>query len=203
MFKEVGIIVSGTDIIGWMQTHATNSAATFAHPRRNVSAFGVQGGMRVADFGAGSGAYTLAIAERLEGSGTVYAIDVQHELLRRVLNDAKKRGLNNVEVVWADLELPRASKLADGSIDLVVISNLLFQLPDKQPVLREARRILKPSGKLVLIDWSDSFGGMGPQKEDVVGKDAAMTLAEKAGFAQVREFAAGAHHWGVQLKPTT
>jgi len=173
----------------------------FAHPRQNVAALGLQSGMRVADFGAGSGAYVLAIAERLEESGVVYAIDVQRELLRRIHNEAVRRGFKNVEVIWADLEVPRASKLADGSIDLVLISNLLFQVPDKPPVLREARRIVKPTGRVAVIDWSESFGGMGPIEEDVVEKEAALELSRNAGLDLEREFAAGAHHYGLILRP--
>lgn len=183
-------------------SHVSGHDAKFAHPRRNVAALGLQGGMRVADFGAGSGAYTLALAERLEGSGRVYAIDVQRDLLRRVANEAAHRGYKNIEIIWADLEVPRASKLADNSIDLVLISNLLFQVPDKTPILREARRIVKGIGHVAIIDWSDSFGGMGPLKEDVVKKEQALELAEKSGFSLVREFQAGAHHYGLMLKPT-
>ena len=180
--------------------HSPLKTAGFAHPTRNVAALGIQGGMRVADFGAGSGAYTLAIAERLEGSGKVYAIDVQRDLLRRISNEAMRRGYKNVEVLWADLEVPRASKLADASIDLVLISNLLFQVPDKIPVLREARRIVKPAGHVAIIDWSASFGGMGPLKEDVVKKEAAIEFAKKAGLEVSREFPAGAHHYGLILR---
>src|SRR3989344_5324127 len=181
--------------------HLAQDTAGFAHPRRNVAALGVQSGMRVADFGAGSGAYTLALAERLEGSGRIYAIDVQRDLLRRIANEAARRGYKNVEVIWGDLEVPRASKLADGSIDLVLMSNLLFQVPDKTPVLREARRIVKGNGHIAIIDWSESFGGMGPIKEDVVKKETALELSEKAGLSLVREFTAGAHHYGLLLKP--
>lgn len=184
------------------QSHGSGHEAKFAHPRRNVAALGLQGGMRVADFGAGSGAYTLALAERLEGSGRVYAIDVQRDLLRKVANEARHHGYNNVEVIWADLEVPRASRLADSSIDLVLISNLLFQVPDKSLVLEEARRIVKGIGHVAIIDWSDSFGGMGPLKEDVVKKEQALTLAENASFSLVREFSAGAHHYGLIFKPT-
>lgn len=158
--------------------------------------------MRVADFGAGSGAYTLEIAAQLEGNGTVYAIDVQRDLLRRISNEAAQRGYSNVEVIWADLEIPRASKLADGSIDLVLVSNLLFQVPDKLPVLREARRIVKSIGHVAVIDWVGSFGGVGPVKDDVIMKEAVLELAEKAHLALVREFHAGAHHWGLILKPS-
>ncbi|MBI4079732.1 class I SAM-dependent methyltransferase [Candidatus Kaiserbacteria bacterium] len=173
----------------------------FAHPRSNVAALGLQSGMRVVDFGAGSGAYVLSIAERLEGSGVVYAIDVQRELLRRIHNEAQRRGYKNVEVIWADLETPRASKLADSSIDLVLISNLLFQVPDKAPVLREARRIVKPVGRVAVIDWAESFGGMGPVEEDVVSKGNAIELAGKSGLDLEREFVAGAHHYGLMFRP--
>lgn len=183
--------------------HTSVSAAGFAHPKRNVAALGLQHGMRVADFGSGSGAYALAIADRLQGSGTVYAIDIQRDLLRRIHNEAARRGYKNVEVIWADLEAPRASKLADASIDLVLISNLLFQVPDKGPLLREARRIVKGGGHVVVIDWSDSFKGMGPTAEDVVRKEAALALAKKAGLELQHEFAAGAHHYGLVLQPST
>ncbi|MBI4090426.1 MAG: class I SAM-dependent methyltransferase [Candidatus Komeilibacteria bacterium] len=184
------------------QRHSPSQPARFAHPKRNIAAIGLQQGMRVVDFGAGSGAYVLAIAERLQGSGTVYAVDIQRELLRRIHNEAARRGFRNVEVIWADLEMGRASKLAGASVDLVLISNLLFQVQGKGPVLREARRILKSSGHVVVIDWYDSFKGMGPIREDVVTKDAALALARKEGLELLREFEAGAHHYGLILQPT-
>ena len=191
---KVSLVTSSAD-------DAPAGSQGFVHPRRNVAAFGIQSGQSVADFGAGSGAYTLAIAERLEGSGRVYAIDVQRDLLRRIVNEAVRHGYKNVEVIWADLEVPRASKFADTSIDLVLISNLLFQVPEKALVLQEARRIVKGAGHVAIIDWGDSFGGMGPIKEDVVKKETARDLAEKVGLSLVREFPAGAHHYGLLFQP--
>ena len=184
-----------------MQTHAPSKTAPFAHPRRNVAALGIEPGMLVADFGSGSGAYVLAIADRLEGLGHIYAIDIQRDLLRRISNEATKLGHKNVEVIWADLEAPRASKLANGTLDLVLASNILFQVPDKKALLSEARRILKAKGRLVIVDWSESFKGMGPTEEDVIAKDAALELARKEGFELVKEFPAGAHHYGLILRP--
>lgn len=155
--------------------------------------------MTVADFGSGSGHYTLAIAKRLEHSGHVYAIDIQKDLLTRIKNEAHKHGYKNVEVIWGDLERPHASKIANGHADLVLMSNLLFQLEDKQQPLREAMRILKPRGRLVIIDWSESFGGLGPIKKHVVKRESASALAQAAGFKFVEEFDAGAHHYGLVL----
>lgn len=171
--------------------------AGFAHPRLNVAALGVEPGMSVADFGSGSGIYVLHIAEALENSGRVYAIDVQRDLLHRVKNEAHRRGFKNVDVIWTDLERPGASKFANQTLDLVLISNLLFQVENKAAVFAEAWRILKPAGRLAIIDWSDSFGGMGPITKDVVNKNAALMLARESGFKLQREFSAGAHHYGM------
>jgi ubiquinone/menaquinone biosynthesis C-methylase UbiE len=175
--------------------------AGFAHPARNVSMFGIEPGMSVADFGAGSGAYIWPIAEALENSGQLFAIDVQQDLLRRIHNEAHKRGYKNVKIIWADLEKAKSSKIADKTLDYVLISNLLFQLENKGAVITEARRILKPSGKLILIDWSDSFNGMGPHKSSVVPRAAGIQLLQQGGFEITDEFKAGAHHWGLLALP--
>jgi ubiquinone/menaquinone biosynthesis C-methylase UbiE len=182
------------------QRHSPLHTAGFAHPARNVDALDIHPGMLIADFGSGSGAYALAMAERLRNEGRIYAIDVQKDLLRRIHHEAQQRGFNNVDVIWADLEKPHAAKMRGGTLDLVLISNLLFQVEDKAAVLKEARRVLHDGGRLVLIDWSDSFSGMGPHKKSVVTKAAALALAREQGFELLREFPAGAHHWGLVLR---
>jgi ubiquinone/menaquinone biosynthesis C-methylase UbiE len=171
--------------------------AGFAHPARNVSMFGIEPGMSVADFGAGSGHYIWPIAEALKNSGQLYAIDVQQDLLRRIHNEAHKRGYKNVKIIWADLERPKSSKIADKTLDYVLISNLLFQIENKKVVIAEAHRVLKPSGKLIVIDWADSFNGMGPHKSSVVTRETGMQLLQQSGFEITDEFKAGAHHWGL------
>lgn len=174
----------------------------FAHPPRNIAALGILPGMSVADFGSGSGAYVLLIAEALANSGHVYAVDVQKDLLRRTYNEARRRGLNNVQVLWGDLERPAGSKLAQETADLVLVSNLLFQVSEKSAIFAEAYRVLKLGGRLVVIDWTDSFAGLGPQSTDVYGASAARTAAERAGFAYQTDFIAGAHHYGLIFKRT-
>ena len=181
------------------ETRAVLNTAGFAHPPRNVAALDIQPGMMIADFGSGSGAYVFAIAEKLSGKGEVYAVDVQRDLLRKIHNEAHKRGLTSVRIIWGDLEKPTGSKLLDRSCDLVLISNLLFQIDEKARLFEEAGRILKPDGRLAIIDWQDSFGGMGPIDEKVVTKDAALQLAKDAGMGLEKEFEAGEHHYGLVL----
>jgi ubiquinone/menaquinone biosynthesis C-methylase UbiE len=174
--------------------------AGFAHPKTNTDALGVKPGMVVVDFGAGSGAYVWHVAEQLKGSGMVYAVDVQNDLLRRIKNEAERKSIKVVETIWGDIEKREGSKLADACADIVLMSNILFQLDDKRAGLTEARRILKDDGVLAIIDWTSSHGGMGPQPRDVVHKDAAIVLAHESGFDLASDFAAGAHHYGLLMK---
>ena len=173
--------------------------ASFAHPQRNIEALGVEPGMRIADFGSGSGAYVLAIAEILHGRGSIYAVDIQKDLLRRIKNEATRRSLE-VEVVWGDLEEAGGSKIADGALDLVLISNLLFQVKKREQILKEAVRVLRGNGRVAVIDWSESFGGMGPHPEDVCTKEDALMHARTTSLTFVKEFDAGAHHYGLLFR---
>lgn len=172
----------------------------FSDPVKNVESCGIQAGMEIADFGSGSGHYTLAAARALASTGRVYAIDVNKDLLTKLKNHATRDGFYNVEVIWGDIEKPNGTKLRDGSIDLVFLSNILFQIEDKDALIKEVKRVLKPNARVMVVDWSDSFGGIGPTPKMVVNKIMASTMFEKAGFHLDREVSAGSHHYGLMYK---
>ena len=172
----------------------------FSDPQKNIEQCGIQAGMEIADLGAGSGFYTIAVAKALISTGRVYAIDLQKDLLTKIKNTAVSQGLYNAEVIWGDIEKPSGTHLREGSIDLALLSNILFQLEDKQGMINEVKRILKPGGRVLVVDWSDSFGGIGPESKKVVLKTSAVEMFEKNGFHQDREIDAGSHHYGIIFK---
>ncbi len=172
----------------------------FSDPQKIMESCGIQAGMEIADFGAGSGFYTIAAARALIATGRVYAIDVQKDLLVKIRNQAISQGLYNVEIIWGDVEKPSGTHLADASIDLVFLTNILFQLEQKQAVLDEIKRILRPNGRVLVVDWNDSFGGIGPAPEKVFLKKDAQEMFEKNGFHLDREIVAGPHHYGLIFK---
>lgn len=169
----------------------------FAQPEKNIEQFGVDPGLKVADLGSGAGFYSLALARAVGKNGRVFAVDVQQDLLSKLKTEAMQHNLSNIEVVWGDIEEVRGTKIAPQTIDRVVIANTLFQTDDKDGLVQEAARIIKPKGKLLLVDWADSFGGLGPQKSRIVKPDQARALFERAGFSHVRDIKAGDHHYGM------
>lgn len=172
----------------------------FSDPVKVVESVGIQAGMDVADFGAGSGFYSLASAKALASTGRVYAIDVQKDLLSKLKNHAIKEGIYNIEVIWGDVEKINGTKLRDFSIDVVFICNIFFMAEEKEVIIKEAKRILKPGGRVVFVDWADSFGGLGPKPKSVFKKGKALALFERMGFHKDREIQSGAHHYGFIFK---
>ena len=172
----------------------------FSDPEVNVRQFRLEPGMLVADFGAGVGGYTIASAKEVGRRGMVYAVDIQQELLSRIKNNASKEGLENVETVWGDIETLNGSGLQEQTIDAVIISNILFLVEDKDSLVQEISRILKRNGKILVVDWKDSFGGLGPKAESIVPLNEVKDLFEKHNFSLLREIQAGAHHYGAVFK---
>lgn len=171
--------------------------SNFTDPETNINELGVYEGMTAVDLGAGTGAYTVILGERVGEKGHVVAVEVQKEFLANIKSLADSRGLHNVEVIWGDIEKLGGTKVKDNSVDVAVISNVLFQAEDKQGLIQEVKRILKTGGKLLIIEWKDSFNNLGPEKDAVVPLTIARGMCERQGFAFKKDFDAGEHHYGL------
>lgn len=169
----------------------------FSNPDQNVAQLGLKEGMRVADLGAGSGAYAKSLASRVGHTGKVYAVEVQKGLVHKLESELNTWGISNVICIWGNIEKVHGTKIADHSMDAVVVANVLFQAEDKLGLIDETKRIVKRGGKVLLIDWLSSFSGMGPQPEHVVGVEAATDLFTKRGFKFVEKISVGNHHYGI------
>lgn len=174
----------------------------FLEPQDIIRQMDVQSGMHVADLGAGVGTLSIILARAVGDAGKVYAIEVQKSLLERLKNETREARVHNVEALWGDIERVNGTHLGDGAVDAAVASNVLFQTEDKSGFAAETKRILKPGGKLLLIDWTDSFNGLGPRKDHVITEQAGKELFEKAGFRFVKKINAGAHHYGLVFRKT-
>jgi ubiquinone/menaquinone biosynthesis C-methylase UbiE len=106
-----------------------------------------QPGERLLEIGVGTGYYSFDLAEWVAPTGTLELFDLQQEFLDHVMRAAAERGLTNLNPTQGD-----ATRLPyeDASIDAVVLTAVLGEIPDKAAALREIRRVLKPAGRLVV-----------------------------------------------------
>ena len=173
----------------------------FSDPQKILEQFKLNTGRAVADIGSGGGYYAITAAKMVGPMGRVYAIDILKDMLQKVKNEAIRNQLYNVEALWGNAEKLGGTRLADATVDVVLVCNSLFLVEDKNTFALEVKRILRPEGKVLLVDWKDSYGGMGPQPSHVVLPETARALFEKAGFEFERELKdAGEHHYGIIFK---
>lgn len=114
-----------------------------------IGAMGLTAGMTVADIGAGTGLFTVAIAPRVEPGGTVYAVDIVPAFLERIRDRVSEEKLQNVEVVMG---AERATNLEPGSIDLAFMCDTYHHLEYPLTYMRSLFEALRTDASLVLID---------------------------------------------------
>lgn len=172
----------------------------FVIPEVVTSHFLLRSGDLVADFGAGSGAFMAPLAKAVGNTGRVYACEIQKVLVESLGEKARVQRLTNIQTLWCDLEEPNGINIPNGELDAAILVNTLFQIEDKLVSIKEMHRTLRVGGKFFVIDWTESFAGMGPTAGHVVTGVMATNLLESNGFVLEREFPAGEHHYGLAFR---
>jgi ubiquinone/menaquinone biosynthesis C-methylase UbiE len=148
-------------------------------------------GERILEIGPGTGYYTLDMAEWVGAQGTIEIFDIQQEFLDHTMERAGQRGVSNVVPTQGDAtDLP----YEDDSIDAVVLTAVLGEIPDRATALREIARVLRPGGRLVVgeLCFPDPHFTTFASLQGQCG-DATLRLEERSGnwFGYFARFAAG------------
>ncbi len=179
----------------------TPNNGTVLDPLNVLKACGVHTGMRIADFGCGHGHFVIPAAKLVGNRGSVYAIDLQHELVKTIESNAKSASLINIEPIWADLEVLGATKIPNNVLDVVLLINNHVDAAVQRKMLREAVRVLRQGGQIFLFDWLDgNTVPFAPAITERVPKETAIANAQALGLRLVDEFRPSRYHYGLRLQ---
>ena len=170
---------------------------TLIDPYKALEEAGIRQDMKVADLGVGAVGHFLFPAAQMVGErGMVFGVDILQSVIQANRSRAKTAGVDNVEMIWGDIERDAGTRLPDNSIDLAIMVNVLYAVK-KESALLEVKRILHTGGILCVIEWKPAGTVLGPPPEKRLQKEEAVNWAARAGLTFRKEFEAGPHHYGL------
>jgi len=170
----------------------------FLQPKEILKQIDIHNNMNIADFGCGSGYFSIPMAKIVE-EGRVYALDIMKDALEAVRSKVELENISNIETVHCNLEDSNGSKLNDGAIDLVLLRNILFQSQKKSEIIKEAKRVLKDNNRLIIVEWIKA-SPLAPKDCWLISKEEAQQLIKLEGFDFEKELEIDNHHYGLVFR---
>ena len=167
----------------------------FISPAKVLSDLGLKPGMTVVDYASGAGHWSLSAAKLVAPNGKVFAIEDDINMLNLLRSRAELEHISNIEIEEVTLETG-SSKLARPS-DLVIMSNILHLIKDKEAFVTKAASLVNENGKLLFVDWVAKKTLFGPPVELRVNEERVISLFEQASLHFSCTVEAGIDHFGL------
>ncbi len=177
---------------GGSHHHAGKSSRDFLDAANVLGEIGLSPGMVVLDAGSGDGHFSIAASALVGPTGNVWALDSDRPSLDRLAREIFTNGLKNIRLLLADLGEPLPVK--SGSVDLCIMVNVLHGLAWENTApaaLREIARVLRPGGRLAVVEFKKRPMEIGPPPEVRLGQEDVGRLVAPAGLKSERAFEAG------------
>lgn len=150
------------------------------NPNRILRLVEIKPNFVATDLGCGSGYFTIPLAKKVE---KVYAIDVQKEMLQTLEQKTRQQNIKNIEpMISKESKIP----LEDETLELLISVNALHEFADTEKMINEIRRVLKPKGTALIVDFKKEETGFGPPIAIRISKKRAVALFERMGFKTLK-----------------
>ncbi len=167
-------------------------------PEAVLSGIGLKPGFTFADIGCGSGFFTLPAARMVGESGKVYGLDPNAVLIEVIRQQSAGEGLKNLHLTVGRGE---ESVICEWCADIVFFGIALHDFQDPSRVLENAKKIIKPTGRLVNLDWKKEPMELGPPLSIRFDTETAVRLIKAAGFTVETIRDSGPYHYLVIARP--
>lgn len=162
-------------------------------PTEVLAAMALHSGDTIADVGAGTGYFSLPLAQAVGPQGKIYAVDAQEEMLSLLRQKLDKFTLSIVELIHAEAD---NTGLPASCCDLVFAANVWHEFDDHAAVLREFARVLKLNGRIAILDWRpDVLPEHGPSLEHRLDSSHVVDALRSSGFQKVATANVGLYSW--------
>ena len=148
--------------------------------------------MTFVDIGCGEGYFALPAARRVGPGGKVFATDINADAIAALREQAANEGHHTLS---AEVKAAEEAAFCEGCADIVFFGIDLHDFADPEQVIRNAKKMLKPSGTLIDLDWKDEPMAFGPPQEIRFSVQKARAMIEAAGFRVLSVQDAGPYHY--------
>jgi SAM-dependent methyltransferase len=156
----------------------------YQKPHEVITALDLKEGEVIADVGAGSGYFSLRFANQVGERGRVYAVDISPDMIRYLNRRIRDLNLRNVVTILAEPDDPL---LPDGSIDRFFLCDTWHHIENRTAYLALMKRMLRPGGQVVMIDFQKRELPVGPPVEMKIAREDLLREMEAGGFRLTRE----------------
>lgn len=162
------------------------------NPEAILTGVGLKAGLTFMDIGCGRGYFALPAARIVGESGKVYGVDTNSESINSLKELARREGLSNL-----DLTIGKAEDvvMCEACADIIFFGIVLHDFENPAKVLENARKMLKPDGLLVNLDWKKEPTMFGPPLRIRFSPEEAARLIEAAGFKVQAVKESGPYHY--------
>ena len=156
----------------------------YQKPHEVLMALGLKAGERIADIGAGAGYFTLRFAQHVGDTGVVYGVDISPDMILHLNQRVREARLDNVRTILAQPDDPL---LPDRSIDRFFICETWHHIADHPKYFAQMKKILKPGGQVIIIDFHKKETPVGPPMEMRVSREEVLKEFQDSGFRLAKE----------------
>jgi ubiquinone/menaquinone biosynthesis C-methylase UbiE len=172
------------DVAKWSKIFDDPGRDEWQKPQALIDALNLHAGMRVADLGAGTGYFSHYLSAAVGNKGTVYAVDVEPNLVVHLRERAEQEKTANVVPIVASPDNPR---LPAASIDLILIVDTYHHIDGRRAYFGRLRRSLTPEGRVAIVDWQKHDLPVGPPAIHKLAREQVVDEMRAAGYVLVEE----------------